>query len=200
MYKLEKIGMPEVRNRFVKMIRENGFKRVVEIGIWRGDLSRMLWSLDLDRLVLVDPMFVDYAQYWHDAWKRRSEPGVGKFYVIQMGHPLPKNGQFYTQEELDALWDSIVDDAPDWVEMVRLPSVEAAKLFDDESFDTVFIDGNHFYEDVCADIDAWLPKVRKGGILCGDDYFYEGVRYAVLDKLSHVDTDIFGNRLWSVVI
>lgn len=42
--------------------------------------------------------------------------------------------------------------------------------FDDESIDTVFIDLDHSYESVCRDISLWLPKVKKGGILAGDDY------------------------------
>jgi hypothetical protein len=52
---------------------------------------------------------------------------------------------------------------------IRSPSVPAAKLFDDESLDAVFIDGSHYYADVLADIDAYAPKVRKGGIIFGHD-------------------------------
>jgi len=35
----------------------------------------------------------------------------------------------------------------------------------------VFIDANHSYEYVLADIIAWYPKIKIGGILCGHDYF-----------------------------
>lgn len=53
---------------------------------------------------------------------------------------------------------------------LQMPSVEAAKKFKNESLDFVFIDGNHDFQDVCDDIDAWLPKVKKGGIIAGHDY------------------------------
>ena len=34
----------------------------------------------------------------------------------------------------------------------------------------VYIDGDHRKEPVLADINAWLPKVKKGGIIGGHDY------------------------------
>jgi len=42
--------------------------------------------------------------------------------------------------------------------------------FDNEYFDTIFIDMDHSYESVKRDIELWLPKVKKGGLLAGDDY------------------------------
>lgn len=53
---------------------------------------------------------------------------------------------------------------------IRKPSVEAANEFSNGSLDCVFIDANHSYEEVKNDIMAWLPKVKKGGIICGHDY------------------------------
>jgi predicted O-methyltransferase YrrM len=49
-------------------------------------------------------------------------------------------------------------------------STEAATQFEDRSLDFVFIDASHEYRKVNLDIDAWLPKVKAGGILAGHDY------------------------------
>jgi hypothetical protein len=49
-------------------------------------------------------------------------------------------------------------------------SWEAAALYEDASLDFCFIDANHTYDCVSRDIDAWLPKVKKGGIFAGHDY------------------------------
>ena len=50
---------------------------------------------------------------------------------------------------------------------VRSFSEPAAELFNDGSLDAAFIDGSHIYQNVVADIEAYLPKVKKGGWLFG---------------------------------
>jgi predicted O-methyltransferase YrrM len=52
---------------------------------------------------------------------------------------------------------------------IKMSSKQAASLFLDDYADLVFLDGDHIYPEVVQDIDIWLPKVRKGGILCGHD-------------------------------
>jgi hypothetical protein len=45
----------------------------------------------------------------------------------------------------------------------------------------VFIDGNHNYEPVMADLRVWTPHMKKGGLVCGDDWEIDSVREAVGD-------------------
>ena len=59
---------------------------------------------------------------------------------------------------------------PEEFEKLRERSVQAAKMFDDGSLDFVYLDGNHAPEAIREDMAAWLPKVKKGGIFCGDDF------------------------------
>jgi hypothetical protein len=72
--------------------------------------------------------------------------------------------------------------------VLRTPSVEAARTFKDGQFDLVFIDADHSEDQVRADIEAWLPKVKSGGILCGHDFCelsiarHPGVAKAVREK------------------
>ena len=53
---------------------------------------------------------------------------------------------------------------------VRGYSTEVAKQYADCSLDLVMLDASHDYDNVLADIRAWYPKVKSGGILAGDDY------------------------------
>jgi len=69
------------------------------------------------------------------------------------------------------------------VNPLRMPSTVAAMSYADRSLDFVFIDGEHTYEAVKADIQAWLPKVRVGGVLAGHDWQHLPVRKAVMELL-----------------
>ena len=58
-------------------------------------------------------------------------------------------------------------------EMISLiigDSLKASRWFRDVSVDWVHLDARHDYASVKADIQAWLPKVKPGGWLSGDDY------------------------------
>jgi hypothetical protein len=54
--------------------------------------------------------------------------------------------------------------------IVRDASPQAAANFRDGQLDYVFIDAQHHYEAVRADLRGWFGKVRRGGILAGHDY------------------------------
>lgn len=79
-------------------------------------------------------------------------------------------------------------------------SVEAARECDDESFDFVYLDANHRYESVISDIEAWWPKLKPSGILCGHDYFTFGsVKKAVDDWMKKHNIFLFtANPDWWV--
>lgn len=58
----------------------------------------------------------------------------------------------------------------DAIMLIVADSVSASRLFADASVDWVHLDARHDYASVKADIQAWLPKVKRGGWLSGDDY------------------------------
>lgn len=92
------------------------------------------------------------------------------------------------------------------LQAVRGRSPTAASSVPD--IDMVFIDGDHEYESVIADIRAWLPKARK--LICGHDYNhpgFPGVRAAVDelfgDQVRPAIGDGWGdgtNSIWTVEV
>jgi len=82
-------------------------------------------------------------------------------------YPLEKR-----QERQDFLYEHakrVVKDYPNCT-FIRKTSIEAAKDFEDESLDFVYIDGNHCFMSIAEDLYTWTPKIKKGGIISGHDY------------------------------
>lgn len=90
-----------------------------------------------------------------------------------------QDAQVYRERTEDINYDAKYEDCKriaarfPIVKMIRAPSVEAAKQVPDGSLDWVFIDANHAYGPVLADMDAWFPKLRSGGLFSGHDYGHD---------------------------
>lgn len=105
---------------------------------------------------------------------------------------------YFLVDELssEVLWDFLFDKSAVYMKM---RSVDAARFIVDGSLDLVFIDADHSYESCKEDILVWLPKVRKGGVICGHDYGWDpGVAQAV-DEI-FTDVKITGNYTWWVEV
>ena len=79
-------------------------------------------------------------------------------------------------------------------------SLEAVNRFEPQSVDMVFIDADHFYEPVKADINAWWPIVKDGGVMSGHDYDHNGRLWPGVYKAVHerFGQPYFGTQIWSV--
>lgn len=58
----------------------------------------------------------------------------------------------------------------DKYKLYRGDSLTIAEFIPIGSLDAVYIDANHHYKEVLADMNAWYDKVRSGGIVAGHDY------------------------------
>lgn len=74
---------------------------------------------------------------------------------------------------------------------LKMTGVEAAKSIEDGSLDCVFIDDDHKYETTLANIVAWIPKVREGGVMAGHDIGskFPGVDRAVREYFEHFNPE-----------
>ncbi len=87
------------------------------------------------------------------------------------------------------------------ITLIISDSVRAARLFGDASLDWVHLDARHDYASVRADIEAWLPKVKAGGWLSGDDYDarkWPEVVQAVSELLP--GAQLWSNQQWRLIV
>lgn len=99
-------------------------------------------------------------------------------------------GNEYLQPQMKHIWELYNEnlvraDVRDVVKDIKKNSWEAANEFEDESVDFIFIDADHKYESVMKDIQAWLPKLKVGGVMSGHDFTQPtaGVKRAVEELL-----------------
>ena len=115
----------------------------VEVGVCAGRTTEaMLAALPNLQLIGVDP-WVPYSE-------------------------VARDGTWHTDNQ--ALAEQVRERYPDRLRFIREPSLVAVREFEDASLDFVFIDGDHRYEPCLADIEAWTPKVRPGGMVIGHDF------------------------------
>ena len=152
-------------SEFVKLCQNNAI--IVEVGSWKGRSTIYL-------AVEIFNSGKDIKLFAVDTWLGQLDLG------IHQDEEHVKNGTIY-KLFVDNM--KVVNDQKEIVFPIRAESVKAAADFEDCSLDIVYIDASHNYEDVKKDIEAWLPKVKLGGILAGHDYGWEGVNRAVNEML-----------------
>ena len=82
-----------------------------------------------------------------------------------------------------------------WIVPLRGKSVEVAKDFDEE-IDLLFIDGDHSYEAVKSDVEAWFPKLKNGAIVVFHDYGWaEGVKRVAKEMVKPIQIGKGNNEL-----
>ena len=155
-----------------KITKEKEFKVFVEIGSWKGHSTRYLGKLLKDRDIVI------YAIDLFDMTYKKYD-SLEKKYMFEIFN--------YNIKKLNN------------IEPIKSISWEASEGFNNASVDFVFIDADHTYSSVKKDIQSWLPKVKKGGIISGHDYFNPcGVKQAVDEIFS--DKVEFYDKCWFVRI
>jgi hypothetical protein len=147
------------------LINTFGYETGAEIGVCLGGNSEgILQNTKVSKLYSVDPYV--YNPLSTD------------------GHVLP-NGRLFEQRDYDAMYEYTKDRLAvfgDRSKFIRETSVEAAYFFPDKALDFIFIDALHTEKDLTDDLEAWTPKIIKGGMVSGHDYnhpSFPGIKTAV---------------------
>ena len=119
----------------------------VEIGVLYGiHADAMLRTLSIQKLYLVDP-YITYPEY------------------LDITSPFGWNAERHANTLFQPFQDKIVK--------LKKFSADAVSEIPNE-LDFVYIDGNHAYEYAKQDIELYWPKLKKGGVLGGHDYYNQG--------------------------
>jgi hypothetical protein len=122
-----------------------------ELGVFKGDFSQKLIDVTKpSRLYLVDPWVSSPDPKKKEAW-----------YSVA------------AQTDMDAIYKSVCQrfaGSNGKVQIMRKTSVEFLAGREDNSLGFVYIDGDHSFEAVRADLVLSYRKVARRGLICCDDY------------------------------
>jgi hypothetical protein len=104
--------------------------------------------------------------YGENAYHLMRELPIKRLFCIDPWHPVGMGK--YAQKCFNGLHQQ--DIAGKRVVKDRRGSPAAASRYQDKAFEFIYIDGDHSHGAVSKDLDAWWPKVRVGGFLCGHDW------------------------------
>lgn len=133
--------------------------RCVEVGVFKG----------INAKKFLDEMNIEHA-WLVDCWGHfEDEPQTIE------NHGIDNDPMFW-----ERTYQGVVDTFQNYsnVTVIKAWSEEAASQVPND-LDFVYIDADHTYEATLKDINIWLPKIKLGGWLMGDDFMWEGTHKAV---------------------
>lgn len=148
---MEKVAEYKHSDFVTNLIIENNCKKVLELGVYEGWMTKRV--LDHLKGEIIE-------EYWAvDRWKTFDNPSY-------------RDWATWGQEVWDAKYIKTCTRMLYFpaLKVIRANSQQAATIFPDGYFDLVYIDADHQYEGVKADLVSWVPKVRDGGVIAGHDY------------------------------
>jgi hypothetical protein len=167
------------RDDFPELLNSLGLKGyAVEVGVYTGKFS---WWL---------------LRYWEgktlycvDPWRYQEDVMFDNSNIEQSEHNAAYGECLATLRDYE-----------DRVKIWREFSVDAAKKFEDNALDFVYIDARHDYRSVTADLNAWYPKVKVGGVIAGHDYKNSFVRRNLVEVKRAVDNFfIQREKVWTTI-
>lgn len=137
---------PELYKMMVDKFPTNS--HFVEVGVWKG-MSAAYMAVEIinsDKNIKFDCI---------DTWEYSSDQN-------DIGQNLYGN--------LYEIFLKNIEPVKHIINPIKSLSWDGAAFYEDNSLDFVFIDAAHDYESVKKDINAWFPKIKKGGVIAGHDY------------------------------
>jgi len=163
----------------------------------RGEIAQLVQSEGIHKVgVELGVQYGSFAEHNIRVWK-----DVEVYYLVDLWAPQEhyvdnaNRNQKAQDEILNTVRERLLDN-PEFghkVRALRNSTIEASTLFAPNSVDFVYVDARHDYDGVMQDLEAWWPKIRKGGIMAGHDYLDS----TEVDQWMHCTGPIAGTPRWS---
>lgn len=145
---------------FEKLIMETNPTHIIEVGAWLGQST-----INMAKILKRDNRNCKITTV--DTWL-----GALEFIGSNNGdhNLMKKNG--YPQVYYQFLSNVVHNKVEKYIDPFPSTSLIAARYFEKNNIkaELIYIDGSHDYEDVIADLNAYWPLVKNGGIMFGDDF------------------------------
>ena len=152
-----------ISNLTKKIQDMNGSCTAIEIGVFGG---RSLLALGYQLNQPSHVFGVDPYSAQESVMHQKEE--ANKNYWSKIDYDKIKNGAF-----------NGIREKQDVISMLVMTSIQASKLFTNELFDVIHLDGNHSEETSCMDVELWFNKLKKGGYWIMDDTNWKTTQRAI---------------------
>lgn len=144
--------------------------RVIEIGSWEGRSTLVLANATTRPVHCVD--------HW-------------------LGSPSDVSAEIAAERDVYATWRANVDEGTTGNVVEHRMDWRDFRAADDSPIAFLFLDADHSYEEVVAQLDAFVPLMAPGGIICGDDADFPGVHQAVTERFG--SQQVIARVWWQVM-
>jgi len=178
-------GWHENHTPLQRLIQLHNVRTVVEVGSWLG-----LSTIDLAQMIPEDGKI-----YAVDIWGNSTSALAGPpTHYSFPNEPIPPH---IIETAYDQFLSNMIHaNVAEKVIPMRMESVRAAAILDILA-DLIYIDASHGYESCYADLTAWHSHLSSHGVICGDDYHWEGIGKAVRTFAVERGLQVFDNgRFW----
>lgn len=170
----QNVGLVDLCKQINTHFHDSNEITLVEIGVYSGE-STMIFEANLNnsKIICVDP------------WETYREDNS----------TYDLNNQHFELIEAENKFDERTKDNKN-IKKVKMKSLDYASTLPDNCIDAVYIDGNHSYSFVLNDILVWNKKVKQGGLICGHDYSWDGVKRALNETMNRTPDKVFQDGSW----
>lgn len=161
-FSLDLQGWNQQGKVFSKLIETVRPSKIIEVGTWKGAsairMANLCKLLALNTRIICVDTWLGSAEFWF-VDDNDKERGLKR----QYGYP-----QVYQQ----FLANVLLTNNDQMIIPLPATSTIGARLLLARGIrgDLIYIDGSHDFKDVLSDLDSYLPVLKEGGVMFGDDF------------------------------